>query len=199
MVKRRSIVTIDAKHRVRKRIRARLDELGMTGREVANALGKSDAWISGVLSGAQALSLEDLDLVARTLRTNPSDLTRLDDSELRELSPHEMRWLRHYRTWPGQHQERFLRVLDYFAVAAPDQDSAKLLDLWRDLTLPDRRRLRVYLMSLLAGRLPPSTPPDDDPPDQANDRDGRDTRDHDLEAQNVTASRSSDDDPPEKS
>lgn len=172
VVKRRSRMTTDAKHRVRRRIRARLDELGMTGREVAKALDKSDAWISGVLSGAQALSLEDLDAVARTLRMSPSDLTRLDDSELRELRPHELRWLRHYNRWPSQHQERFLRVLDYFAVTTPDQDSATLLDLWRDLALPDRRRLRAYLKSLLEGRPQPSESPDDDLPDQASDTRG---------------------------
>jgi transcriptional regulator with XRE-family HTH domain len=153
----------DAKMRVARRIRARLDELGMTGRELAQSEGKSDAWISGVLKGSQGLQLEDLDWVARKLRLSPSELVRHDDSELRELRPSEMRLLRHYQQWPDQIQERWLRVLDYFAASTPDPESARLLDQWRELSLSDRRRLRNMLERLLQGTPPQTDEPASDP------------------------------------
>jgi len=145
----------DAKTRVRKRIRARLDELGMTGRELANAgrPPKSDAWISGVLSGAQGLQLEDLDWVAEKLRLSPSELVREDKSELRELRPHEMKALRHYQSLPSQIQDRLLRVFDYFAAATPDQEGARFLEAWKDMSTLERRELREYLETLRKDRL----------------------------------------------
>lgn len=156
---RRRMTTNTAKARVRERIRARLEELGMTGREVAWALGKSDSWISGILHDEQGLQLEDLDAVAEYLRLSPTELVRYDDSELRELRPHEMRLLRHYQQWPWQIQERWLRVLDYFAITTPDQDIAKMVDRLRDMSPPKRRRLRRFL----DGPLPDTLQLDDEP------------------------------------
>lgn len=158
----------DAKTRVRSRIRARLDELNMTGRELANAVfgefgkPKSDAWISGVLSGAQALSLDDLDAVADKLNLPPSELVRDDDSELREIRPHEMRLLRHYQSWPAPIQERWLRILDYFSMVTADAEAAKLLDVWKGLSLRERKELRRLLQQLQSGTIPPGDGRSDD-------------------------------------
>lgn len=158
----------DAMSRVRRRIRERLDELGMTGRELVQAMNppKSDAWISGILAGSQGLQLENLDEVAAILRLSPTELTRHDDADLRELTPSEMRLLRHYQNWPSEIQQRWLRMLDYFAASAPDPDGAKLLDRWRDLPLRDRRALHEFLDTLerrLRGNFPPTGEPSNDP------------------------------------
>lgn len=162
VVGRRRRMATDAKSRVRQRIRARLDELGMTGRELAQANPggpKSDGWISGVLNGAQGLQLEDLDWVADKLRMNPSELVRLDSSELRELKPHEMRLLRHYQQLPEQIQERILRVLDYYSATVPDPEGARLVEHYKELSQPDRRILRNFVDKLLRGTLPPDDEP----------------------------------------
>jgi hypothetical protein len=142
------------KERMRVRIRARLDELGMTSRELAQKArpGESDlaldSWISGILTGVQALSWKHFDAVCSALSLSPSDLVREDDSTLRELTPTEMALLRHYQQWPTQIQERWLRLLDYFSASLPDPESAKFLDEVRELSLVDRRLLRQYLSQL---------------------------------------------------
>ncbi len=159
---------IDARTRLRKRIRARLDELNMTGRELANAVPakfgetRSDGWISGLLAGAQALSLDDLDAVADKLNLPPSELVRHDDSELRELRPHEMRLLRHYQGWPAPIQERWLRILDYFSMLTADREAAELIDAWKELPIRDRKMLRRYLQQLQADTTEGTDAPDDD-------------------------------------
>ncbi len=161
-------MSADAKTRVRKRIRARLDELNMTGRELANAIPaklgqpKGDAWISGVLSGKQGLSLDDLDAVADKLNLPPSELVRADNSELRELRPHEMHLLRHYQSWPAPVQERWLRILDYFSMLTADREAAELVDVWRELSIRDRKLLRRYLQQLQSDTPPGTGGPDDD-------------------------------------
>jgi transcriptional regulator with XRE-family HTH domain len=123
----------DVQVRIRKRIRSRLDELGMTARELARAVGHDDAWISGILAGAHGLHWKDFDGVAHKLGLSPSELVRHDDSEIRELTPSEMRLLRHYQTWPRDMQERWLALLDFFSAQIPDRGTAEVLDLVRSL------------------------------------------------------------------
>lgn len=142
------------KERMRVRIRARLDELGMTARELAQKArpGESDlaldSWISGVITGVQALSWKHFDAVCAALNMSPAELVRDDDSVLRELTPTEMALLRHYQQWPAQIQERWLRLLDYFSASLPDPESARFLDDVRELNQVDRRLLRQYLAQL---------------------------------------------------
>lgn len=151
-----------ARDRVRARIRARLDELGMTARELARAVrpdavsdSDRDSWISGVLNGSQGLTWKHFDAVADKLGMSPSELVRYDEAELRELAPHEMRLLRHYREWPKDIQERWLAMLDHFAATVPDKDTARLLDRLRSLPRSLRSPVMNWLFRLLEEGIPP--------------------------------------------
>lgn len=141
--------------RVRLRIRARLEELGMTARELAEACGHKDAWISGILSGYQSLGWEDFDAVADKLGLAPSELVRYDDAVVRELTPREMRLLRHYQAWPMDMQDRWLAMLDFFAASVPDKETATLLERVRLLPRSIRRPVLAWLFRLLEEGIPP--------------------------------------------
>jgi transcriptional regulator with XRE-family HTH domain len=141
--------------RIRTRIRARLEELGMTGRELAEATGHKDAWISGILSGYQSLGWEDFDAVAEKLGLSPSELIRHDDAVVRELTPREMRLLRHYQAWPPDMQDRWMAMLDFFAASVPDKETAVLLDRVRALPRSVRRPVLAWLFRLLEEGIPP--------------------------------------------
>ena len=141
--------------RIRTRIRARLEELGMTGRELAEATGHKDAWISGILAGYQSLSWDDFDAVAAKLGLSPSELVRHDDAEVRELTPREMRLLRHYQAWPPEMQDRWIAMLDFFAASVPDKETAVLLDRVRVLPRSVRRPVLAWLFRLLEEGIPP--------------------------------------------
>jgi transcriptional regulator with XRE-family HTH domain len=146
----------DAQTRIRLRIRARLDELGMTARELARAVRRdatddreADAWISGILAGRQGVHLKHLDALADKLALSPSELVRHDDSALRELTPREMRLLKYYQDWPNEMQDRWLAMLDYFTSAIPDKDTAAILDRIRSLPATWRRPVLGWLYRLL--------------------------------------------------
>lgn len=152
----------DAMTRIRLRIRARLDELGMTARELARAVRNDaiddkerDGWISGILSGRQGLHVKYFDAVADKLGLSPSDLVRYDDSELRELTPREMRLLRHYQEWPNDMQDRWLAMLDFFTSEIPDKDTAALLDKIRQFPRGYRATFLGWLFQLLEEGVPP--------------------------------------------
>lgn len=146
----------DAQTRIRLRIRARLDELGMTARELARAVRQDatddrekDAWISGILSGRQGVHLKHLDAIADKLALAPSELVRYDAAALRELTPREMRLLKHYQDWPGDMQDRWLAMLDYFSARVPDVETAALLDRLRGLPRSVRRPVLDWFYRLL--------------------------------------------------
>lgn len=152
----------DAQLRIRTRIRTRLDELGMTARELARAVRQdainereADAWISGILHGRQGLSWKYFDAVADKLGWSPSELVRHDDAELRELTPSEMRLLKHHREWPRAIQDAWLDMLDHFAAAAPDRETAALLDKIRRTPKSVRRPTLAWLVRLLEEGIPP--------------------------------------------
>lgn len=152
----------DAQTRVRLRIRSRLDELGMTARELARAVRndatddrEKDAWISGILAGRQGLHVKYLDAVSDKLALSPSELVRHDDSTLRELTPREMRLLKHYQDWPSEMQDRWLAMLDYFSALVPDKDTATILDRLRSLPPSWRRPVLGWLYRLLEEGIPP--------------------------------------------
>jgi transcriptional regulator with XRE-family HTH domain len=145
----------DVQARIRKRIRDRLDDLRMTGRELAKACGHGDAWISNILSGRDGLHWKDFDAVAAKLKLSPAELVRHDEDELRELTPTEMRLLRHFQNWPDPIKDRWLEVLDFFSSAAPDKETALFLTLLRDTP----RSLRGPTMRWLEGLLQEGIPP----------------------------------------
>jgi DNA-binding Xre family transcriptional regulator len=137
--------------RIRRRIAARLDEVGMTQRELAlQVKGEiADSWISGILSGSQGLHWKDFDAVCHALSVSPSELVRYDDSTMREVTPSEMRWLRHFQQLPRDIQVNFLAVFDHFAATVPDQATAILLARLRQVP----RSLRAPTIDFLLGQI----------------------------------------------
>jgi transcriptional regulator with XRE-family HTH domain len=145
----------DVQARMRQRIRERLDELRMTQRELAKAVGHNDAWISGVLDGYQGLNWKDFDAVAEALSLSPADLVRRDDDTVREISPREMRLLRYYQDWPDPIKDYWLEVMAFFAASVPDSESALLLTHLRRTP----RSLRTPVMRWLGRLLEEGDPP----------------------------------------
>lgn len=145
----------DVQVRMRERIRARLAETNMTARELARAVGHDDAWISGILAGAQGLHWKDFDNVANKLGLSPSELVRHDDDEVRELTPTEMRLLRHYQSWPKVIQTRWLEMLDFYAERTPDAEFAEFLTQLKMVPKSLRRPVLEWLSGLLEAGTPP--------------------------------------------
>lgn len=123
----------DVRERMRLRIAARLEELGMTAREFAlrtrpgeQHSAHLDSWASGILKGVQALSWKHFDAACDALGLTPAELVRYDSSELRELRPHEMRMLRLYNEWPQDQQLSFLHLLEYLSGRATHREKPLL-------------------------------------------------------------------------
>lgn len=144
----------DVRERIRLRVVARLDELGMTAREFAlrtrpGEPGASlDSWVSGILKGEQALSWKHFDAACNALGLSPSEMVREDGSELRELRPSEMAMLRYFQQWPTAIQDRWLKLLEYFSSSAADEEARRLLHEVQEMSAVERRVLRTYLASL---------------------------------------------------
>lgn len=149
----------DVQTRIRKRIRARLDDLGMTARELALAVGNTDGWISGVLSGAHGLHWKDFDAIADKLGLSPSELVRYDDDDLRELTPTQMRLLRHYQGWPAGMQQRWLEMLDHFSATSLDPETGAFMERLRAIPKSLRRPVLDWLARLLEEGTQPGVPP----------------------------------------
>jgi transcriptional regulator with XRE-family HTH domain len=145
----------DVQARIRKRIRDRLDDLKMTARELARAVGHDDAWISGILSGSQGLHWKDFDAVAEKLGLTPSELVRHDDAEVRELTPTIMRMLRHFESWPDPIKHRWLDIWDFYAATAPEGDLATLMTYLRDTPRSLRGPTTRWLARLAQEGIPP--------------------------------------------
>lgn len=152
----------NVKDRIRLRIRSRLEELNMSSRELAllarpdDHASALDSWISGVLAGTQALSWKHFDAVCTALRLSPSELVREEGTELRELTPSEMAMLRHFKQWPTSIQDRWLKILEYFAATVTDPEARRTLHDLEEMTAVQRRVLRTYLSSVQARKPPQS-------------------------------------------
>ena len=72
--------------RARERLRVLLDRDGWTQREFAGKLGRSQPWLVKILSGENALRLDDLDAVAEVLKIPSGELIRQAEHELLELA-----------------------------------------------------------------------------------------------------------------
>jgi len=179
----------DLKERIRQRVLARMDELSVSGRELAHAVRpkpytetdeewtrKLDSWISSILTGRAGLGVEYFDAVCETLRLTPSELVRDDATELRELTPQEMALLRHYRTWPRAVQDRWLKMLDYFTSSTSlEPDKVRLLDEWEVLTPQEQRAVFGYFFGLRRARTQQRAEHDGEPPETAGGSALRDT------------------------
>ena len=62
--------------RIRQRVKRLLEDRGHSQRAFGKALGHGDQWASGFFAGRFALSLDQLDDVARFLNVPPGDIVR---------------------------------------------------------------------------------------------------------------------------
>lgn len=83
--------------RARERLRVLLDRDGWTQREFAGKLGRSQPWLVKILSGENALRLDDLDAVAEVLKIPSGELIRQAEHELLELTPLEVTLVHAFR------------------------------------------------------------------------------------------------------
>jgi transcriptional regulator with XRE-family HTH domain len=92
----------DPAARVRRRLAEWIEIVGLTQREVAAELNRSQPWLDKILSGENSVRLKDLDDIARRMRTSASDLVR-ETTERRtvELTPSEFRLIERLRRRPG--------------------------------------------------------------------------------------------------
>lgn len=97
-----------AGERVRRRIRALLDEVAMTQVEFAERMGKSAAWSYKCLNGGSWLGLDDLDKAANVLGVQPADLVRNPEDEMVELSFAERRLIEALRKLPQAARDALL-------------------------------------------------------------------------------------------
>lgn len=145
---------VNAAVRVRKRLRNLLTDKGITNRKFGKDLGHGDQWVSNLLAGRFALSLEDLDEAARLVQALPSELVRRDDEEAWILTPSEMRLLRATRQLPQAIRDHLRVLAEYLMGVAPEE--IDLLTEFRLLEASDQERVRQSVMFL---RLPPGVAP----------------------------------------
>lgn len=148
-------MTRNALQRLQKRAAQRLAELDITARQVAKEMRRGDAWISAVLNGRQGIQLKDLDEFARALKLPPSELVREDDTELRELSPTEMRLLRVFRDWPEPVKAHWMALIDHFAATEPDRAVAVIAALLSEKPPTERGLLVRFVERLVRAGIPP--------------------------------------------
>lgn len=133
-----TVTTTDARTRIRQRIRRLLEDRGKTNRALGQHLGHGDQWVSNLLAGRFALSLDELDRVAEFLRVPPSEIVRLSDDAW-ELSPSEMRAIRALRMLPRHISDHEVEHLDYLIGATPEQSDH--LVVVRGLTEKNQRKV----------------------------------------------------------
>ncbi len=135
----------NARERVRHAIRSRLDALGMTGRAFGRAFsanegkGHVDTWVSGLLSGQFALSLDELDEAAYILKVTPAQLVKSDFETAEYLTPTEHRITEAVRRLPPSIRDHLLLLSEYLVGVLPDEIDY-LVDL-RELRTEARERL----------------------------------------------------------
>jgi transcriptional regulator with XRE-family HTH domain len=92
---------MNAMERLRGRLALLLDDRTPAGKirqkRLADYMGKSEAWLSNVLSGKRGLRIVDLDKLSEFFHIPPSELVREGNGELVEVTPTELRLLRRLR------------------------------------------------------------------------------------------------------
>ena len=88
--------------RVRQAMQRWMDTTGMTQREFAKDLGKSQVWLQKILQqGGNQPRLRDIDIIANAMHTTAAELVRADNHHYQlELTPTELRVLQHLRRRP---------------------------------------------------------------------------------------------------
>lgn len=152
-------VNANARERVRQAMRRKLDRLGMTNRAFGKMFsankgqGHGDQWVSNLLQGKHALSLEELDEAARALKCRASDLVRDDTEEAVFLNPMEQRLIRALREVPHVIRDHFLTLAEYLLGVAPDEID-HLLE-FRQLTADEQVKVRHWTHAVLLAQEPP--------------------------------------------
>lgn len=102
--------------RVRDRMRAWMETTGVSQRDFADDLDKSQVWLQKVLAGENAVRLKDLDEVAMAMRTTASELVRSTEERYQlELTPSEVRIVEKLRRRP----EAFAAIAALLQVPTP--------------------------------------------------------------------------------
>ena len=150
---------VNAGIRARAVIRERMDELGLTGRSIAQRFDppRSDGWISNLLKGRQGLSLDDLDTVAEAVDLPPSALVKEVGSALEELRPTEARMVRAIRELPPALRDYLVVFAEYLIGVLPSDmpQNAEEQRLWRrikKLTPADRADIALTVEDILTAR-----------------------------------------------
>jgi transcriptional regulator with XRE-family HTH domain len=110
----------DPAQRVRRRLAEWMDIAGLTQRELAGELERSQPWLDKILTGENSVRLKDLDDLARRMRCTASDLVR-ETTERRtlELTPSEVRLVERARRRPDLLQACLL-LMDASRAAGQD-------------------------------------------------------------------------------
>lgn len=139
-------------------IRKRLDDLGMTGRAFGRAFsanegkGHVDTWVSGLLNGQFALSLDELDEASYILKTTPAELVKSEWEHSDYLTPSEHRTLVALRRFPPAVREHFLLLAEYLTGVLPEE--IDMLREFRDLSEEHQRDVRHSISVLRIARRP---------------------------------------------
>lgn len=163
---------VNARERVRLAIRARLGELGMTGRAFGRAFsanegkGHVDTWVSGLLTGQFGLSLDELDEAAGILKMTPAALVKSEWEHADYLTPTEHRIVQAVRALPPPIRDHFLMLAEYLIGVAPEEIG--FLEEYRELTPEERTRVRHWIHVTRVSREPaPGLTVLPDPPERA--------------------------------
>jgi len=149
---------VNARERVRLAIRARLDEIGMTGRAFGRAFaandgkGHVDTWVSALLKGQFALSLDELDEAARILKTTSASLVKHPLEHAEYLTPTEHRIIDAVRSLPPPIRDHVLTLAEYLIGVAPEE--IEHLMEYRRLTSDEQLKIRHWTHALRLAQEP---------------------------------------------
>lgn len=97
----RPVMADDPAQRVRQRLIDWMEVTGLTQRDFAKELGRSQPWLDKILVAENSVRLKDLDEIADKLRTTASDLVRVpSERRTMELTPTEVRIVERLRRRP---------------------------------------------------------------------------------------------------
>jgi hypothetical protein len=140
---------VNARERVRRALKDRLAEIGMTGRAFGKAFsandgkGHVDTWVSGLLKGQFGLSLDELDEAAHIVKLTPASLVKSDYEHAEYLTPTEHRIVQAMRALPASIRDHFLMLAEYLIGVAPDE--IDVLEEYRELAEEERTRVRHWM------------------------------------------------------
>jgi hypothetical protein len=134
---------------VRRALKDRLVEIGMTGRAFGKAFsanegkGHVDTWVSGLLNGQFGLSLDELDEAARIVKMTPAALVQSDYEHAEYLTPTEHRIVQAMRALPASIRDHVLMLAEYLIGVAPDE--IDMLEEYRELAAEEQTRVRHWM------------------------------------------------------